>query len=75
LDLADDADVYQTGYWAARKYTGQGMATEAAKAATRYAFGQLGAKAISIGYFDGNDARRRPSSRDAVPRWRKARPP
>jgi hypothetical protein len=21
LDLADDADVYQTGYWAARKYT------------------------------------------------------
>ena len=34
------------------------MATEAANAAIRY-FGRLGAKAISIGYFDGNDASRR----------------
>ena len=59
LDLTDEADVYETGYWAARKYTGQGMATEAANAAIRYAFGHLGAKAISIGYFDGNDASRR----------------
>jgi RimJ/RimL family protein N-acetyltransferase len=59
LDLTDQADVYETGYWAARKYTGQGMATEAANAAIRYAFGHLGAKAISIGYFDGNDASRR----------------
>jgi RimJ/RimL family protein N-acetyltransferase len=38
---------------------GQGMATEAANAAIRYAFGHLGAKAISIGYFDGNEASRR----------------
>ena len=37
------------------------MATEAANAAIRYAFDRLdlGAKAISIGYFDGNDASRR----------------
>jgi hypothetical protein len=40
----------------APKYAGQGMATEAANAAIRYAFGHLGAKAISIGYFDGNKA-------------------
>ena len=59
LDLTDEADVYETGYWAARKYIGQGMATEAANAAIRYAFGHLGAKAISIVYFDGNDASRR----------------
>jgi RimJ/RimL family protein N-acetyltransferase len=59
LDLTDEADVYETGYWAARKYTGQGMATEATNAAIRYAFGHLGAKAISIGHFDGNDASRR----------------
>jgi len=58
-DLTDQADLYETGYWAARKYTGQGMATEATNAAIRYAFGHLGAKAISIGYFDGNDTRRR----------------
>src|SRR5437870_4349047 len=36
-------------------YAGRGMATEAANAAIRYAFGQLGAKAISIGYFEGNE--------------------
>jgi len=46
LDLTDKVDVYETGYWAARKYTGQGMATEAANAAIRYAFGHLDAKAI-----------------------------
>lgn len=59
LDLTEEADVYETGYWAVRKYTGQGMATEATNAAIRYAFGHLGAKAISIGFFDGNDASRR----------------
>src|SRR2546423_15196873 len=59
LDLTDQADVYETGYWAAPKYVGQGMATEAANAAIRYAFGHLGAKAISIGYFDGNESSRR----------------
>ena len=59
LDLTDDADVYETGYWAARKYAGQGMATEAANAAIRYAFSHLGAKAITIGFFAGNDTSRR----------------
>src|SRR3954462_11464462 len=38
---------------------GRGMATEAANAAIRYAFGHLGAKAVSIGYFDGNEPSRR----------------
>jgi RimJ/RimL family protein N-acetyltransferase len=59
LDLTDERDVYETGYWVAPKYAGQGMATEAANAAIRYAFGHLGAKAISIGYFDGNEASQR----------------
>ena len=59
LDVTDQADVYETGYWVARKYAGQGMATEAANAAIRYAFSHLGAKAITIGYFDGNEASRR----------------
>ena len=35
------------------------MATEAANAAIRYAFGQLRAKAVSIGYFNGNEPSRR----------------
>ena len=59
LDITDEPDVYETGYWVAPKYVGMGMATEAASAAIRYAFGQLGAKAISIGYFDGNEPSRR----------------
>lgn len=59
LDVTDEPNVYETGYWVAPKYAGQGMATEAANAAIRYAFGHLGAKAISIGYFDGNEASRR----------------
>jgi RimJ/RimL family protein N-acetyltransferase len=59
LDLTDEPHVYETGYWMAPKYAGQGMASEAANAAIRYAFGHLGAKAISIGHFDGNEASRR----------------
>jgi ribosomal-protein-serine acetyltransferase len=59
LDITDKQDVYETGYWAAPKYAGQGMATEATNAAIRYAFGHLGAKAISIGFFDGNEPSRR----------------
>jgi len=58
-DLTDEQDFYETGYWVAPKYAGQGMATEAANAAIRYAFGHLGAKAITIGYFDGNEPSRR----------------
>jgi len=59
LDLTDEPGVYETGYWVASKYAGQGMATEATNAAIRYAFGHLGANAVSIGYFDGNEPSRR----------------
>jgi RimJ/RimL family protein N-acetyltransferase len=59
LDPIDEPDTYETGYWVAPNYARQGMATEAANAAIRYAFGHLGAKAITIGYFDGNEGSRR----------------
>lgn len=59
LNVTDQPDVYETGYWVAPKYARQGMATEATNAAIHYAFGCLGAKAISIGYFDGNEPSRR----------------
>src|SRR5246127_148765 len=58
LDPTDEQDVYETGYWVAPKYAGQGMATEAANAAIRYAFGHLSAKAITIGHFDRNEPSR-----------------
>jgi len=59
LDLTDEQNVYETGYWVAPKYAGQGLTTGATNAAIRYAFGHLGAKAISIGYFDKNEPSRR----------------
>ncbi len=59
LDLTDQPGIFETGFWVAPKYGGQGFATEAAHAAIRYAFGHLGAKAISIGYFEGNEASKR----------------
>ena len=59
LDTTEEPDVYEAGYWVAPKYAGQGMATEAGTAAICYAFSHLGAKAISIGHFDGNEASRR----------------
>jgi RimJ/RimL family protein N-acetyltransferase len=59
LDLTDEPDVYETGFWASPKYTRKGMATEAANAAIRYAFAHLGAKAITTGHFDGNEPSRR----------------
>ena len=59
LDLTDEPGVYETGYWVAPRYAGRGMATEATNAAIRYAFGHLGAKAVTIGYFDGNEPSRR----------------
>jgi RimJ/RimL family protein N-acetyltransferase len=59
LDVTDEPHVYETGYWVSPEYAGQGMATEAANAAIRYAFGHLGAKAITIGHFDGNEPSRR----------------
>jgi RimJ/RimL family protein N-acetyltransferase len=43
----------------APKDAGQGLATEAANAAICYTFGHFGAKAISIGHFEGNGPGRR----------------
>src|SRR5438309_9349236 len=58
LDVTDEPDVYETGYWVPPKYAGQGMAMEATNAAIRYACAHLVAKAISIGYFDATDPSR-----------------
>ena len=59
LDPTKDADVYETGYWIAPRHARKGLATEATNAAIRYAFGRLHARAITIGYFDGNEPSRR----------------
>ncbi len=54
----DNPDIYETGYWVAKTYLRRGFATEATNAAIRYAFGAKAAKAVTIGYFEGNDKSR-----------------
>ena len=47
-------DEYETGYWVAQDYLGQGYATEATTAIIRYAFDAMKAKTMCINYFDTN---------------------
>lgn len=58
LHLKDDG-IYETGYWVAKDFLGKGYATEAATATMRFAFNELGAKAITINHYEGNDKSRR----------------
>jgi RimJ/RimL family protein N-acetyltransferase len=52
-------DEYATGYWVAKDFLGKGYATEATAACIHFAFTQLSAKAIHIGYLEGNDKSKR----------------
>ncbi|HEU4839064.1 MAG TPA: GNAT family protein [Micavibrio sp.] len=58
LHLKDDG-IYDTGYWVAKGFLGKGYATEAATATMRFAFNELGAKAVTINHYEGNDKSRR----------------
>ncbi len=49
---------FEIGYWVRRSAQGQGYATEATNALTRYAFDELKAKRVQISHADGNDASR-----------------
>jgi RimJ/RimL family protein N-acetyltransferase len=64
LDLTDEQDVYETGYWVAPKYARQGMATEAANAAIRlkHTRGVLGAAAKKIWTFSARELGHEPGS-------------
>jgi RimJ/RimL family protein N-acetyltransferase len=48
-----------TGFWVRKSAQGQGIATEAANAMVRYAFGALGMRRIGLTHSDGNEASRR----------------
>src|SRR5215471_1032000 len=48
LDLTDEQDVYETGYWMAPKYAGQGMATEAGNEPSRRIVDKLGFQKLRI---------------------------
>ena len=45
----------ELGYWVGVPYWGCGYATEAARAAVAYGFGELGLTAIWAGYYEGNE--------------------
>jgi RimJ/RimL family protein N-acetyltransferase len=48
-----------TGYWVRRSAQGKGIATEAANALVRYAFGALGMRRVGLTHSIGNEASRR----------------
>jgi RimJ/RimL family protein N-acetyltransferase len=48
-----------TGFWVRKSAQGRGIATEAANAMVRYAFGCLGMKRVGLTHSDGNEISRR----------------
>jgi RimJ/RimL family protein N-acetyltransferase len=52
-----------TGYWVRKSAQGRGIATEAANALVRYAFGALGMQRIGLTHSAGNEASRRIAER------------
>jgi RimJ/RimL family protein N-acetyltransferase len=50
---------FEIGYWVRKTAQGQGYATEATNALTRYAFGALAARRVQIFHAEGNDSSRR----------------
>jgi RimJ/RimL family protein N-acetyltransferase len=47
---------FEIGYWVRQSAMGQGYATEATNALTRYAFDVLGAQRVEIDHAEGNEA-------------------
>ena len=58
-DLGWQARQCDTGYWVRQSAQGRGIATEAAHAMVRYAFGALGMQRIGLTHSAGNEASRR----------------
>jgi RimJ/RimL family protein N-acetyltransferase len=62
-DIDWQARQCDTGYWVRKSAQGQGIATEAANAMVRYAFGALGMRRVGLTHSDGNEASRRIAER------------
>ena len=56
MDINPNAKRAEMGYWIARKYWKQGIATEAAKAMIKFGFEKIGLHSIIARYFDNNPA-------------------
>ena len=58
-DMTDRDDECELGYWIGKLYWGQGLIPEASRALMRYAFEELGMRAVWCGYYDGNEKSRK----------------
>lgn len=58
-DMTDRDDECELGYWIGKLYWGQGLIPEASRALLRYAFEELGMRAVWCGYYDGNEKSRK----------------
>ena len=58
-DMTDRDDECELGYWIGKPYWGQGLIPEASRALMRYAFEELGMRAVWCRYYDGNEKSRK----------------
>ena len=58
-DMTDRDDECELGYWIGKPFWGQGLIPEASHELLRYAFEELGVRAVWCGYYDGNVKSRR----------------
>lgn len=58
-DMTDRDDECELGYWIGKPFWGQGLIPEASRELLRYAFEELGMRAVWCGYYDGNEKSKR----------------
>ena len=58
-DMTDREDECELGYWIGKPFWGQGLIPEACREVLRYAFKELGMRAVWCGYYEGNEKSRR----------------
>ena len=54
-DMTDREDECELGYWIGKPFWGQGLIPEACREVLRYAFEELGMRAVWCGYYEGNE--------------------
>lgn len=54
-DMTDRDDECELGYWIGKPFWGQGLIPEACRELLRYAFEELGMRAVWCGYYEGNE--------------------
>ena len=54
-DMTDRDDECELGYWIGKPFWGQGLIPEASQELLRYAFEELGMRAVWCGYYEGNE--------------------